>query len=76
MTQRNREDQQFRIEGSDSLHLPVLRPALKRAKPLLLKIATRETERTQTACDSVSIRIASYSCTVSVPCTALYDVLS
>ena len=56
MTQRNREDQQFRIEGSDSLHLPVLRPALKRAKlsarlcgPLLLKIATREIERTQTA---------------------------
>jgi len=61
--------------------------ALKRAKqsarpcgPLLLKIdsaspgTSGNETRTQNACASVPIRIVSYSYTVIVPCTVLYDV--
>jgi len=84
MAQRKRYKRRFRIEGSDSLHLPVLsllcawawhlktRTAHSRGQAICtsVRLCTSENEtRTQNACASVPIRIVSYSYTMIVACT-------
>ena len=83
MAQRKGLKRRFRIDGSDSLHLPALsllcawtwhlRRARRTKRGQAISTSRNET-RTQNACGSVPMRIVSCSYTMIVPCTVLHDI--